>query len=218
MNQVLSFNRLRAGKYSAKCEKGTVVIEKTVDGKWYIYFPCGKKSYRQSYEAAKAWANTYLSRTIAISPKKAVTTKVKTLAVTTKVKTLAVTTKVKTLKEKLAQPNSCVVGVEYFGCCNSGYRATIAHAVIKGKSHYFVGKEGNVNSFWIARDLKLAASKSVQVFTNFSDAEKAFYTIDDEAVAYNKRSIAEAKAAKEALKVNPLDLEAVFALNDLGCY
>ena len=197
---MLSFNRLRAGKYSAKCEKGTVVIEKTVDGKWYIYFPCGKKSYRQSYEAAKAWANTYLSRTIAISPKK------------------AVTTKVKTLKEKLAQPNSCVVGVEYFGCCNSGYRATIAHAVIKGKSHYFVGKEGNVNSFWIARDLKLAASKSVQVFTNFSDAEKAFYTIDDEAVAYNKRSIAEAKAAKEALKVNPLDLEAVFALNDLGCY
>jgi len=197
---VLSFNRLRAGKYSAKCEKGTVVIEKTVDGKWYIYFPCGKKSYRQSYEAAKAWANTYLSRTIAISPKK------------------AVTTKVKTLKEKLAQPNSCVVGVEYFGCCNSGYRATIAHAVIKGKSHYFVGKEGNVNSFWIARDLKLATSKSVQVFTNFSDAEKAFYTIDNEAVAYNKRSIAEAKAAKEALKVNPLDLEAVFALNDLGCY
>ena len=214
----MKWKRSSPGHYAS----GDIEIKKGIgidSDKWWIYFPDGKASYRRSYEAAKSWAEKYMSRenTAAEPAKKQPAQK-----------------QPRSLKDKLLQNGSYIVGTEFIGCINTGKAACILHIPTSDRSYYIVGEEGGVTDTMfdktplkIKRDLKNGIYNreyetrlwgTVVVYDQFEIAEKHFQDLNNKQIAENNAHRAKIAAAKNKAANGTIEerTEAWFELNDYG--
>jgi len=214
---MLKFKRLSTGNYLAECQAGRCEITLR-DDKWYIDFPDGKKSYRQTYKAAKAWADKYISR-------------LEEKPVQSKIKKAVTEVKPPTLKEKLTRENAYVVGVEPTNCFNSGVAACIVHIIVENKSYYTVGQEGDILdtliekaisktkkliSRGIVQDYVCQNKKIIKVFKDFAAAEKCYQDMDNKMREENRKDRERIQSVKDKVRNNTATVEDYFALSDYG--
>lgn len=217
---MIKFKRQDAGSYIAHTKSGICTIVQGKDKKWWIDFPCGKRSYRTSYSGAKAWAEKYLER-----QESAI------VAQQTKAKVAKKEGKVRTLKDKLSVKNAYVTGHEYYGCVNSGRQACILHLSVNFKSYYLVGFEvdvtdtiiyknvfkirQNIAQGWV-EDYVCQNENTIQVFSNFKLAEKAYRALDQKTIDFNEKARKEVSVLRGKVKNNTADFNDYFALSDYG--
>lgn len=223
----LKFTRKTAGHYTAIAPQGTIEIKKGmgVDAdKWYVYFPCGKTSYRRSYDAAKTWANNYLDKqpkqpTVTATPKK-------------KAESKPTTPTTQTLKTKLNQPNAYVIGADYLGCVNTGRSACIIHIVVENKSYYLVGFDGAIMDTYFHRTVSTIRKQltedplvksyhhgtfgEVKIYTSFTQAEKEYNRMNDAVKSANANDFTVISEAREKIKSGTATTKDYFTLSDYG--
>ena len=222
----LKFTRKTAGHYTAIAPQGTIEIKKGIGvdaDKWYVYFPCGKTSYRRSYDAAKTWANNYLDKQL----KQPTVT-----AVQKKAESKPTTPTTQTLKTKLNQPNAYVVGSDYLGCVNTGRSACVIHIVVENKDYYLVGLDGAILDTCFQRTVttikrQLAEDPSVKsylhgtfgevkVFTSFTQAEKEYNRMNDAVKSANANDRKVISEVREKIQSGTATTKDYFALSDYG--
>jgi hypothetical protein len=223
----LKFTRKTAGHYTAIVPSGTIEIKKGIgidSDKWYVYFPCGKTSYRRSYDAAKTWANNYLDKqpkqlTVTTAPKKAESKS-------------NPTTPTQTLRTKLSQANAYVIGADYLGCINTGRSACIIHIVVDNKDYYLVGLDGAVLDTYFQRTVSNIRKQlmedrtvksyhhqtfgEVKIYTTFSQAEKEYNRINEAVKSANLDEKKIINEAKTKIKNGEATMTEYFALSDRG--
>ena len=221
----LKFTRKTAGHYQAIAPQGTIEIKKGIGvdaDKWYVYFPCGKTSYRRSYDAAKTWANNYLGKqpTVTAAPKKKAESNPTPKPTT------------QTLKTKLNQPNAYVIGADYLGCVNTGRSACVIHIVVENKDYYLVGTDGAVLDTYFQRTVttikrQLTEDPSVKsyhhgtfgevkVFTSFTQAEKEYNRMNDAVKSANANDRKVISEVREKIQSGTATTKDYFALSDYG--
>lgn len=225
----LKFTRRTAGHYTAITPQGTIEIKKGMGvdaGKWYVYFPCGKTSYRRSYDAAKTWANNYYLDKQPKQPTVTATPKKKTESSPTPKPTT------QPLKAKLNQPNAYVIGADYLGCVNTGRSACIIHIVVENKSYYLVGFDGAIMDTCFQRTVttvkrQLAEDPSVKfyshgtfgevkIYTSFNQAEKEYDRINKAVKSANANDFTVISEARERIKSGTATTKDYFTLSDYG--
>lgn len=179
----LQVKRKEAGQYVITSSVGITTIIKS-DDKWWITFPCGKKSYRRSYDAAKKWAIAFLEK----------------LEKNQKPEIKTSSNERNQLKNKLKEHLAYVTGAEFFGCINSGNSACILHLKIKNKSYYLVGRDVDITDYCIDKNVVQIArligqgivenylcpsGKMIEVFTTFPQAEKTYKTLNQKTIDSN---------------------------------
>ena len=218
----LKFTRKAAGHYTAIASQGTVEIKKETDSdKWYIYFPCGKTSYRRSYDAAKSWANSYLDKQIeTVAPKKVAPKKAELKPTQS------------TLKTKLNQANAYVIGADYLGCVNTGRSACIIHIVVDNKDYYLVGFDGAIMDAYFERTVATVRRQltekikiksyhhktfgEVKIFTSFNLAEKEYTKINEAVKSANINDRKAISEAKSKIQNGTATMEEYLVLSDHG--
>lgn len=216
----LKFTRKAAGHYTATTPWGVVEIKKADTDKWYVYFPCGKTSYRRSYDAAKTWANNYLDKqtkqpTVTAAPKKAESKSNPT-----------------TLRTKLSQANAYVIGADYLGCINTGKSACIIHIVVDNKDYYLVGLNGAIMDTYFEKTVSSIRKQliedrtvksyyhktfgEVKIYTTFSQSEKEYNRINDAVKSANLDDRKIINEAKTKIKNGTATITEYFALSDRG--
>ena len=219
----LKFTRKAAGHYTAIAPQGTVEIKKETDSdKWYIYFPCGKTSYRRSYDAAKSWANSYLDKQVVVpkevAPKKAEPKPTQSIQ--------------STLKTKLNQANAYVVGADYLGCVNTGKSVCIIHIVVDNKDYYLVGLDGAIMDAYFERTVATIRRQltekikiksyhhktfgEVKIFTSFTQAEKEYTKINEAVKSANINDRKAISQAKTKIQNGTATMEEYLVLSDHG--
>jgi hypothetical protein len=222
----LKFTRKTAGHYTAIAPEGTIEIKKGIGvdaDKWYVYFPCGKTSYRRSYDAAKTWANNYLDKqpkqpTVTATPKKKAESKSNPTT--------------QTLKTKLSQANAYVIGADYLGCVNTGKSACIIHIVVDNKDYYLVGLDGAIMDTYFQRTVSSIRKQlmedrtvksyhhktfgEVKIYTTFGQSEKEYNRINDAVKSANLDDRKVISEVKEKIKSGTATAKDYFALSDYG--
>ena len=216
----LKFTRKTAGHYTAIAPQGVVEIKKADTDKWYVYFPCGKTSYRRSYDAAKTWANNYLDKqtkqpTVTAAPKKAESNPTR-----------------QALKAKLSQANAYVIGAEYLGCINTGKSACIIHIVVNNTGYYLVGLNGAIMDTYFEKTVSSIRKQliedrtvksywhktfgEVKIYTSFSQSEKEYNRINDAVKSANLDDRKKIDEAKTKISYGKASMTEYFALSDRG--
>jgi hypothetical protein len=220
----LKFTRKTAGHYTAIAPQGVVEIKIGVDtDKWYVYFPCGKTSYRRSYNAAKTWANNYLDKqtkqpTVTAAPKKKAESKSNPTT--------------QTLRTKLSQANAYVIGADYLGCINTGKSACIIHIVVDTKDYYLVGLDGAIMDTYFEKTVSSIRKQliedqtvksyyhktfgEVKIYTTFSQSEKEYNRINKAVKSANLDDRKIIDEAKTKIRNGTATITEYFALSDRG--
>jgi hypothetical protein len=218
----LKFTRKAAGHYTATTPWGVVEIKKADTDKWYVYFPCGKTSYRRSYDAAKVWANNYLDKQ----------TKQPTVTAASKKAESKSNPTTQTLRTKLSQANAYVIGADYLGCINTGKSACIIHIVVDNKDYYLVGLNGAIMDTYFEKTVSSIRKQliedrtvksyyhktfgEVKIYTTFSQSEKEYNRINDAVKSANLDEKKIIDEAKTKIKNGTATMTEYFALSDCG--
>lgn len=209
--------------------QGTIEIKKGIgvdSDKWYVYFPCGKTSYRRSYDAAKTWANNYLDK----QPKQPTVTP--TATPKKKAESKPTTPTAQPLKAKLNQPNAYVIGADYLGCVNTGRSACIIHIVVKNKSYYLVGLDGAILDAYFQRTVSTIRKQltedptvkfyshgtfgEVKIYTSFTQAEREYNRMNDAVKSANANDRKVISEVREKIKSGTVTTKDYFVLSDYG--